>query len=84
MVSLSELDAGILKGFSRECPDRVRVFVPFPLGTTLEGAKEIERSLNPEPLEHHHIEEINGVFYLHVAPHAELAKYLKLKEKLKR
>jgi len=82
MLNLKELGSGILQGYGLERPSDVRVFVPFPEGTNLEEAQVIEQKLNSEPLEHFHIEKIDGCFYLHVKPNEDFPKYLKLKEKL--
>ncbi len=82
ILNLTELGSGILKGYGLERPHVIRVFVPFPEGTGLEEARIIEQRLNSEPLEHYHIEEIDGRLYLHVKPEEDFSKYLKLKNKL--
>ena len=82
MLNLTELGSGILQGYGLERPSTVRIFVPFPKGITLEEAQLMEQKLNPHPLEHFHIEEIDGELYLHVKPDEDFSKYLKLKTKL--
>jgi hypothetical protein len=82
MNKYSEIEAGILKGYGRERPESLRVFVPFPKGISLSDAKAIEQKYCSTSLDHHHVEKIDENFYLHVKPGRETEKYLKLKEKL--